>query len=105
MDLTLSYRALASGAVDLIAGDATNGLIKGLDLFMLEDDRRYFPPYDAIPVGRTQTLAAHPELRTAIERLAGRISEETMRQMNYDVDVRHRDVTAVVREFLDKLGS
>jgi len=105
MDLTLSYRALASGAVDLIAGDATNGLIKGLDLFMLEDDRRYFPPYDAIPVVRAQTLAAHPELRTAIERLAGRISEETMREMNYDVDVRHRDVTAVVREFLDKLGS
>ncbi len=105
MDLTLSYRALASGAVDLIAGDATNGLIKGLDLFMLEDDRRYFPPYDAIPVVRTQTLAAHPELRTAIERVTGRISEETMRQMNYEVDVRHRDAAAVVREFLDKLGS
>lgn len=105
MDLTLSYRALSSGAVDLIAGDVTNGLITGLDLFMLQDDRRYFPPYDAIPVVRTQTLAAHPELRTAIERLAGRISEETMRQMNYDVDVRHRDAAAVVREFLDKLGS
>ncbi len=105
MDLTLSYRALASGAVDLIAGDATNGLIKGLDLFMLEDDRRYFPPYDAIPVVRTQALAAHQELRAAIERLAGRISEETMREMNYEVDVRHRDAGAVVREFLDALGS
>jgi osmoprotectant transport system permease protein len=105
MDLTLIYRALASSAVDLIAGDATHGLIKGLDLFMLEDDRRYFPPYDAIPVVRTQTLAAHPELRTAIERLAGKISEETMREMNYDVDVRRRDASAVVREFLDRLGS
>ena len=104
MDLTLSYRALASGSVDLIAGDATNGLIKGLDLYMLEDDRRYFPPYDAIPVVRTQTLAAHPELRTAIERLAGRISEEAMRQMNYDVDVSHRDVAVVAREFLNRLG-
>jgi osmoprotectant transport system permease protein len=105
MDLTLIYRALASSAVDLIAGDATHGLIKGLDLFMLEDDRRYFPPYDAIPVVRTQTLAAHPELRTAIERLAGKISEETMREMNYDVDVRRHDTSAVVREFLDRLGS
>ncbi len=105
MDLTLSYRALASGAVDLIAGDVTNGLITGLDLVMLEDDRRYFPPYDAIPVVRTQTLAAHPELRSAIERLAGQISEDTMRRMNYDVDVRHRDVTIVVREFLDSLGA
>ena len=105
MDLTLIYRALASGAVDLIAGDATHGLIKGLDLFMLEDNRRYFPPYDAIPVVRTQTLAAHPQLRIAIERLAGKISEETMREMNYDVDVRRRDASAVVREFLDRLGS
>ena len=105
MDLTLIYRALASGAVDLIAGDATHGLIKGLDLFMLEDNRRYFPPYDAVPVVRTQTLAAHPQLRTAIERLAGKMSEETMREMNYDVDVRRRDASAVVREFLDRLGS
>ncbi|MGH9364785.1 MAG: glycine betaine ABC transporter substrate-binding protein, partial [Thermoanaerobaculia bacterium] len=64
----------------------------------------YFPPYDAIPVVRTQTLAAHPELRTAIERLAGKVSEETMRQMNYDVDVRRRDTAAVVREFLDRAG-
>lgn len=101
MDLTLSYRALAGGSVDLIAGEATSGLIKGLDLYLLEDDRRYFPPYHAIPVVRTETLAAHPELRTAIERLAGRISEEAMRQMNYDVDVSRRDVTVVAREFLD----
>jgi glycine betaine/choline ABC-type transport system substrate-binding protein len=53
---------------------------------------------------RTETLGAHPELRTAIERLAGRISEGAMRQMNYDVDVSHRDVTVVAREFLDRLG-
>lgn len=104
MDLTLIYRALASDAVDLIAGDATHGLIKGLDLFVLEDDRHYFPPYDAIPVVRTQTLAVHPELRAAIERLAGKISEEAMRQMNYDVDVRRRDIAEVVREFLNRLG-
>lgn len=104
MDLTLIYRALASDAVDLIAGDATHGLIKGLDLFVLEDDRHYFPPYDAIPVVRTQTLAVHPELRAAIERLAGKVSEEAMRQMNYDVDVRRRDIAEVVREFLNGLG-
>jgi osmoprotectant transport system permease protein len=104
MDLTLIYRALATGAVDLIAGDATHGLIKGLDLFMLDDDRHYFPPYDAIPVVRTQTLAAHPELRPVMARLAGKITEDGMRQMNYDVDVGRRDVTAVVREFLDTLG-
>jgi glycine betaine/choline ABC-type transport system substrate-binding protein len=104
MDLTLIYRALASGAVDLTAGDATHGLIKGLDLFVLEDDRHYFPPYDAVPVVRNQTLAAHPQLRQAIDRLAGTVTEETMRQMNYEVDVRRRDAAAVVREFLDKAG-
>lgn len=103
MDLTLSYRALAGSSIDVIAGEATSGLIKGLDLYMLKDDRQYFPPYHAIPVVRTETLTAHPELRTAIERLAGRISEEAMRQMNYDVDVDHRDVVVVVREFLDTL--
>ena len=56
MDLTLTYRALASGQVDLIAGDATAGLIESLDLFPLEDNRRYFPPYDAVPVVRSATL-------------------------------------------------
>ena len=103
MDLTLSYRALAGGSVDLIAGEATSGLIKGLDLYMLKDDRQYFPPYHAIPIVRTEVLIAHPELLTAIERLAGRISEEAIRQMNYDVDVNHRDVAVVAQEFLDTL--
>ena len=67
MDLTLSYRALAAGQVDLIAGDATAGLIKGLDLFQLEDNRRYFPPYDAAAVARAGTLLRYPQLRAALE--------------------------------------
>ena len=58
MDLTLSYRALAAGQVDLIAGDATAGLIKGLDLVQLEDNRHYFPPYDAAAVARAGDAAA-----------------------------------------------
>ena len=76
MDLTLSYRALASGQVDLIAGDATAGLIKGLDLFQLEDNRRYFPPYDAVPVARATTLLRYPQVRRALEGLAGRITAD-----------------------------
>jgi osmoprotectant transport system permease protein len=101
MDLALMYRALADGQVDLIAGDATNGLIDKLDLFMLEDNRAYFPPYDAVPVLHTPTLLRHPELRPAIERLAGRISERDMRAMNYAVDAERRDVAVVAREFLE----
>ena len=100
MDLTLSYRALASGQVDLIAGDATAGLIKGLDLVQLEDTRHYFPPYDAAIVARAGTLLRYPEVRTALDRLSGRISAADMRAMNYAADVEHRDVSAIVHAFL-----
>jgi osmoprotectant transport system permease protein len=102
MDLTLTYRALAKGQVDVIAGDATAGLIKGLDLFRLEDNRHYFPPYDAVPVARSEILYRHPEVRDAIEGLAGRVSVDDMQAMNYDADVRHEDVRAVVQRFLDR---
>ena len=101
MDTSLIYRALASGEVDLIAGDATAGLIPALDLAVLEDDRKYFPPYDAVPVVRTETLLRHPALNRALERLAGRIDEATMRRLNAAVDVEKRDPAAVVREALD----
>jgi len=102
MDLTLSYRALASGQVDLIAGDTTAGLIKGLDLVRLEDNRRYFPPYDAVPVARAQTLLRYPQVRAALERLAGRISADDMQAMNYAADGLHEDVGTIVRRFLDE---
>ena len=63
MDLSLIYRALAERQVDLIAGDATSGLIEAYGLVMLEDDRRYFPPYDAVVVARSAALLAHPALQ------------------------------------------
>ena len=103
MDLTLTYRALASGQVDVIAGDSTAGLIKGLDLVQLEDTRHYFPPYDAAIVARAETLLRYPELRGALERLSGRISTDDMRAMNYAADVEHRDVTSVAAGFLSRI--
>jgi osmoprotectant transport system permease protein len=102
MDLTLTYRALASGQVDLIAGDATAGLIEGLDLFQLEDNRRYFPPYDAVPVARSTTLLRYPQVRRALERLAGRISAAEMRAMNYAADARREDPADIARRFLER---
>jgi glycine betaine/choline ABC-type transport system substrate-binding protein len=102
MDLNLSYRALASGQVDLIAGDATAGAIAALDLQMLADDKTYFPPYDAVPVVRSATLLAHPELRDALHGLAGRIDEATMRKLNQAVDIERKDPAQVVREFLER---
>jgi glycine betaine/choline ABC-type transport system substrate-binding protein len=102
MDLTLSYRALASEQVDLIAGDATAGLIKALDLFPLEDNRHYFPPYDAVPVASAEMLLRYPQVRRALEKLAGRISADAMREMNYAADALHEDPAVVVKRFLEK---
>jgi glycine betaine/choline ABC-type transport system substrate-binding protein len=103
MDLTLIYRALAQQQVDVIAGDATAGLISALDLVALEDDRRYFPPYDAVPVIHSATLLRHPEIGRAVGRLAGRVSAAEMRRMNYAVDGERQDPARVVRQFLDAL--
>jgi osmoprotectant transport system permease protein len=102
MDLTLMYRAVATGQIDVIAGDATSGLIDALDLFALEDDKRYFPPYDAVPVARASVLLRRPEVRRALTSLAGRVSERDMRAMNRAVDLDRRDVAKVVQEFLAK---
>jgi len=98
MDLSLIYRALANRQVDFIAGDATSGLIDAYGLVMLEDDRHYFPPYDAVPVARAAVLLAHPELREALGSL--RITVADMRRMNLAVDAEHRDAADVAREFL-----
>jgi osmoprotectant transport system permease protein len=100
MDLSLIYRAVAQGQVDFVAGDATSGLIDAYKLVMLEDDRHYFPPYDAAIVARAATLLAHPELGSALATLSGRITVADMRRMNRAVDAEHRDPADVAREFL-----
>ncbi len=104
MDLGLITRALKNGQVDLIAGNATDGLIPAFDLSVLQDDRHYFPPYEAVPVVRRETLDQHPEVKSALEGLAGKISDEEMRQLNYAVDGQHRNAPDVVKEFLRKKG-
>ncbi|HJR59635.1 MAG TPA: ABC transporter permease/substrate-binding protein [Vicinamibacterales bacterium] len=103
MDLSLIYRALADRQVDVIAGDATSALIDALDLAPLDDTRRYFPPYDAIPVVRTAALLREPAIGRAFARLAGRVSDAEMRRMNAAVDLERRDVREVVRGFLARI--
>jgi osmoprotectant transport system substrate-binding protein len=100
MDLGLLTRALKEHQVDLIAGNMTDGLIPALDLFVLADDKHYFPPYQAVPVIREQVLAEHPEIGKALDLLGDKISDEEMRHLNYEVDGKKRDVKQVVREFL-----
>ncbi len=104
MDLGLLTRALKEKQVDLIAGNTTDGLIPALDLFVLEDDRKYFPPYEAIAVFRRPTLDRHPEVGGVLAALAGQISDQDMQQLNYAVDGKHRDIKDVVAEFLRKKG-
>jgi glycine betaine/choline ABC-type transport system substrate-binding protein len=104
MDLGLITRALKDRQVDLIAGNNTDGLIPALDFVVLEDDHHYFPPYEAVAILRGEMLKNHPEVGMALGELSGAISDDDMRRLNYAVDGQHRDVTAVVREFLKQRG-
>ncbi len=105
MELGLVFRAIEKGRIDVAVGNSTDGLIAALDLVALEDDRSYFPPYEAAPVVRRGTLARHPDIGAALSELAGSISEERMRTLNYRVDGEGRDVARVAREFLRGLNS
>src|SRR6266566_1721191 len=104
MDLGLLARALKDKQLDLAAGNATDGLIRALDLFVLEDDKNYFPPYEAVPIIRQEMLGHHPEVGQALNDLAGKISDDDMRRLNFAIDGQHRDVKQVVREFLLRKG-
>jgi osmoprotectant transport system substrate-binding protein len=99
MDLGLLYRALVDHQVDIVAGNSTDGLIDSLHLVALEDDRRYFPPYDAVPIVRRAALEKFPQLRSALADLSGKFTAAEMRHLNAQVDADQRDVAAVVRAF------
>ncbi|MBZ5534643.1 MAG: ABC transporter permease subunit [Acidobacteriia bacterium] len=101
MDLSLTYRALANGQVDVIAGNSTDGAIELLGLVALQDDRQYFPPYQAAPVVRKGIVERYPQVAGALNSLGGTVSDHEMRRLNYQVDSEHRDVKQVVNEFLE----
>jgi osmoprotectant transport system substrate-binding protein len=104
LDLGLLYRALLEKQVDLVAGNSTDGLLSARDLATLEDDKHYFPPYEAVPVVRGDTLARYPAARAALLELGGKINDAEMRKLNYEVDGEHRDIADVAREFLHAKG-
>jgi len=99
MDLGLIYRALQDHKVDIVAGNSTDGVIDSLHLVILEDDRHYFPPYDAVPIVRQAALEQFPQLRAVLAELGGRVTGADMRHLNYLVDAEQRDAAAVVRDF------
>jgi len=100
MEIGLMYQALDQKKVDLIAGNSTDGLIPVLNLFILEDDKKYFPPYEAVPVFNQSVLQKYPEVRGAITQLAGLVSNEDMQKMNYQVDSQSIPVETVVKNWL-----
>lgn len=104
MDLGLLAPALKDHQIDMAAGNATDGLILAFDLFVLADDRHYFPPYEAVPVIRQQTIKEHPELDQVLAELGGKISDQEMQKLNYALDGQHRDAKDVAHEFLKSKG-
>ncbi len=101
MDLGLTYRALADGKVDVIAGNSTDGQIAALHLVALRDEQHYFPPYEAAPVVRAGTLARYAGLAPALDELRGKISDDEMRRLNAAADVEHRDIRTIAQQWLE----
>jgi osmoprotectant transport system substrate-binding protein len=100
MDLGLLYKALQQQQVNMVAGNATDGQLSVLDVLVLRDDKRYFPPYDCALAVRSKSLETNPPLRQALTELAGLFTDATMRKLNYQVDGAHRPVREVAEQFL-----
>jgi osmoprotectant transport system substrate-binding protein len=99
MELGLLYRSLAAHQVDIVAGNSTDGAINEFNFTALEDNLHYFPPYEAVPLVREESLQRWPQISVALNRLAGKVTADDMRAMNLAVDAQHRDPADVVRDF------
>ena len=104
MELGLLYRSLAAHQVDIVAGNSTDGAIRAFDFVALDDNRHYFPPYEAVPLVREDSLRRWPEIAIALHRLAGNVTADDMRAMNLAVDAQHQDPAEVVRKFRASRG-
>jgi glycine betaine/choline ABC-type transport system substrate-binding protein len=104
MDLGLLYQALNRRQVDMVAANSTDGMLSVLPVKVLADDRQYFPPYECAIVVRSKALQQYPELRGVLEELSGKISADTMRRLNYELDGQHRPARDIARVFLRSAG-
>ena len=104
MELGLLYRSLAAHQVDIVAGNSTDGAINEFDFTALEDDHHYFPPYEAVPLVREDSLRRWPQIAIALNRLANKVTADDMRAMNLAVDAQHQDVADVVSKFRASKG-
>ena len=104
MDLSLTYIALSSNQVDLIAANSTEGRIATMDLFQLQDNRHFFPPYEAVYLVRQDSLTRVPALQEVLSKLANAISTDEMRRLNFEIDGNKRDPKEVVKEWIGGKG-
>lgn len=104
LDPGLMYRALKNKKVDVICGFSTDGRIKAYNLRVLKDDKNYFPPYHAAPLVRGESIRKYPILRDIFEKLAGKISDEKMRELNFRVDQNKESPAEVARDYLEQIG-
>ena len=104
VDGGLRYTALENHKSDVIDAFSTDGLLEAFQLKVLKDDKNFFPPYYAVPIIKKETLNAHPDLEKAINKLAGKLTDEKMRELNYKVDSLKQSPAKVAKEFLEKEG-
>lgn len=102
MQIGLVYDALESGSLDVTLGYTTDGRIAAYNLVILEDDQRFFPPYDAAPLATDELLAEHPEIGDILQKLEGKVSTETMQELNYEADGEGKEPAVVAEEFLEE---
>lgn len=102
MQIGLVYDALAAHRMDVVLGYSTDGRVASYDLVMLEDDRQYFPPYDASPIINDELAQRDPEVKDALDRLAGKIDTEAMQEMNYQSDNNLVEPSIVAERFLEE---
>lgn len=102
MEPKLRYQAIESGDINLIDAYSTDAELKQYDMVVLEDDKDVFPPYQGAPMFKESYLEEHPEIKAPLNKLAGKISDEEMQQMNYDVTVKKEDPYEVAKAYLEK---
>lgn len=102
MQIGLVYDAVEAGKMDVVLGYTTDGRISSYDLVVLEDDLKFFPPYDCSPLATNELLKTHPEVKKILEKLADKVSTEEMQKLNYESDNNLLEPAVVAQRFLEK---
>jgi osmoprotectant transport system substrate-binding protein len=104
LDAGLIYKALTEGSIDVGMGYSTDGQIPEFKLLTLDDDQHFFPAYNPAAVVRSSLLKAKPGVRAVLEHLNRYVDAETIRRLNADVSMNHRDPRKVVAEWMKERG-